>query len=81
MKPGGTKGGDILFIWGLGILLLGFGAYLFLDSVRVVAGQGGGMISGLMRGRGGMGGAIGNGISGGGDGGAGGSGGAGGDEG
>jgi len=58
MKPGGTKGGDILFIWGLGIFLLGFGAYLFLDSVRVVAGHGG-MISGFMRGRG-MGGTLSN---------------------
>jgi len=51
MKPGGTKGGDILFIWGLGIFLLGFGAYLFLDSVHVVAGHGG-MFSGMLRGRG-----------------------------
>ena len=52
MKPGGTKGGDSLFIWGLGLFLLGFGAYLLLDSVRVVAGHGGGALSGAMRDRG-----------------------------
>lgn len=56
MQPGGSKGGETLFLWGLGIFLLGFGAYLFLDSVRVTAGHGG-VISGLFRGgRGGGGG-------------------------
>ncbi len=51
MKPGGTKGGDVLFYWGLGLVLIGFGVYLFLDSVRVVAGHGG-AVSGMMRGMG-----------------------------
>jgi len=59
MKPGGTKGGDALFLLGLGILLLGVGIYIFLDSTRVVAGNGGGMFSGMMRGRG-MGGTLSN---------------------
>lgn len=61
MKPGGTQGGESLFIWGLGLFLLGFGAYLFLDSVRIVAGHGGGVFSGMMRGRG-MGGTLSNGL-------------------
>ncbi|MDB9741239.1 hypothetical protein OAB00_00135 [Akkermansiaceae bacterium] len=60
MKPGGTKGGEALFIFGLGLFLLGFGVYLFLDSVRVVAGHGG-MISGMLRGRG-MGGTLSSGL-------------------
>ncbi len=61
MEPGGTKGGEALFIWGLGIFLLGFGAYLFLDSVRVTAGNAG-VISGLIsrRGGGGMAGTVSN---------------------
>ena len=60
MKPGGTQGGETLFIWGLGLFLLGFGAYLFLDSVRIVAGHGG-VFSGMMRGRG-MGGTLSTGL-------------------
>lgn len=55
MEPGGTKGGETLFLWGLGIFLLGFGAYLFLDSVRLTAGHGG-LISGFLGRRGGGGG-------------------------
>ena len=51
MKPGGSQGGDILFYFGLGLFLLGFGAYLFLDSVKVVAGNYG-VFSGMMRSRG-----------------------------
>lgn len=58
MEPGGTKGGEALFIWGLGIFLLGFGAYLFLDSVRVTTGNAG-VISGLISRRGGGGGMAG----------------------
>lgn len=60
MKPGGTKGGESLFIWGLGLFLLGFGVYLFLDSVRVVADQAG-ILSGGLRRRG-MGSTLSNGL-------------------
>lgn len=64
MKPGGTKGGEQIFIWGLGIFLLGFGAYLFLDSIKVIAGERGGAISGMLgrrgRGGGGMAGTVSN---------------------
>lgn len=60
MEPGGSKGGEALFLWGVGIFLLGFGAYLFLDSVQLVAGQRG-MLSGFMRGRG-MGSTLSNGL-------------------
>lgn len=54
LKPGGTEGGDTLFLTGGGLSLCGLGLYLFLDSVRVVSGDFG-AISGLMHRRGGMG--------------------------
>jgi len=62
MEPGGNKGGETLFVWGLGLFLLGFGAYLFLDSVRIVAGNEG-VLSGMLRGRGGRGGGMGGTLS------------------
>jgi len=60
MKPGGTQGGDVLFYFGLGLFLLGFGSYLFFDSVRVVASNSG-FLSGMM-GRGGLGSTVSNGL-------------------
>ena len=53
-NPGGSEGGETLFLTGGGLILLGMGVYLFLDSVRVVSDQFGSM-SGLMNRRGGMG--------------------------
>lgn len=54
LKPGGTEGGETLFLAGGGLSLLGFGLYLFLDSVRVVTGDFG-ALSGMMHRNGGMG--------------------------
>ena len=54
LKPGGTEGGDTLFLTGGGLTLCGLGLYLLLDSVRVVSGDYG-AISGMMHRRGGMG--------------------------
>lgn len=54
LKPGGTEGGDTLFLAGGGLTLCGVGLYLLLDSVRVVTGDYG-ALSGLMNRRGGMG--------------------------
>lgn len=54
LKPGGTEGGDSLFLAGGGLCLLGLGLYLLLDSVRVVSGDFG-ALSGMMNRRGGMG--------------------------
>jgi hypothetical protein len=53
MKPGGTEGGNGSFLTGAGLVLLGVGLYLLLDSVKVVSG-GFGWFSGLSH-RGGMG--------------------------
>jgi len=50
MKPGGTDGGSALFMFGTGFLLAALGAYFFFDSVNVRT-DGGGLISGGMRGR------------------------------
>ena len=54
LKPGGTEGGETLFLTGGGLTLCGVGLYLLLDSVRVVSGDFG-AISGMMNRRGGMG--------------------------
>ena len=54
LKPGGTEGGEILFLAGGGLSLLGFGLYLLLDSVRVVTGDFG-VFSGMMHRKGSMG--------------------------
>ena len=54
LKPGGTEGGDTLFLTGGGLALFGVGLYLLLDSVRVVSGDYG-ALSGMMNRRGGMG--------------------------
>lgn len=54
LKPGGTEGGETLFLTGGGLTLCGIGLYLLLDSVRVVSGDFG-AISGMMNRRGGMG--------------------------
>ena len=54
LKPGGTEGGETLFLTGGGLSLCGLGLYLLLDSVRVVSGDYG-AISGMMNRRGGMG--------------------------
>lgn len=54
LKPGGSEGGDTLFLTGGGLTLCGVGLYLLLDSVRVVSGDYG-AISGMMNRRGGMG--------------------------
>lgn len=54
LKPGGTEGGDSLFLAGGGLCLFGVGLYLLLDSVRVVSGDFG-ALSGLMNRRGGWG--------------------------
>lgn len=54
LKPGGTEGGEPLFLTGGGLSLCGLGLYLLLDSVRVVSGDYG-AISGMMNRRGGMG--------------------------
>ncbi|MGE9268318.1 MAG: hypothetical protein ACQKBY_09495 [Verrucomicrobiales bacterium] len=51
MKPGGTEGGDVLAMAGLGCLLLALGGYLFFDSVRVSSADAG-WISGAFRGGG-----------------------------
>jgi len=54
MKPGGTEGGSGSFLMGGGLMLMALGMYLFLDSVRVQAGQFG-WVSGMIgRGRQGM---------------------------
>ncbi|MDP0491306.1 MAG: hypothetical protein Q7Q71_09685 [Verrucomicrobiota bacterium JB023] len=53
LKPGGTEGGDGLFMAGGGLTLLGLGLYFFLDSVRVVSGAFG-VFSGMVH-RGGLG--------------------------
>lgn len=54
LKPGGTEGGETLFLAGGGLSLLGFGLYFLLDSVRVVSGDFG-AFSGMMNYNGGMG--------------------------
>lgn len=54
LKPGGTEGGDSLFLAGGGLCLLGLGLYLLLDSVRVVSGDFG-ALSGMLNRGGGMG--------------------------
>lgn len=54
LKPGGTAGGEGLFLFGGGLCLLGVGLYLLLDSVRVVSGDFG-ALSGMLHRRGGMG--------------------------
>lgn len=54
LKPGGTEGGETLFLTGGGLTLCGLGLYLLLDSVRVVSGDFG-ALSGMMNRRGGMG--------------------------
>lgn len=51
LKPGGTEGGEALFLAGGGLSLFGFGLYLLLDSVRVVSGDFG-VFSGMMHRRG-----------------------------
>jgi len=38
LKPGGTEGGDGLFLGGIGLVVMALGFYLLLDSVRVVSG-------------------------------------------
>lgn len=53
LKPGGTEGGETLFLAGGGLSLLGFGLYFLLDSVRVVTGDFG-ALSGMMSRNGGM---------------------------
>mgnify|MGYP003680511276 CR=1 FL=1 len=52
MKPGGSEGGERTFVTGAGMVLLGLGLYLFLDSVPVTSAPFG-WISGRMGGRGG----------------------------
>ena len=52
MKPGGTEGGERAFLTGAGLVLLGLGLYLFLDSVQVTSAPYG-WISSRMGGRGG----------------------------
>ncbi|MGJ8725220.1 MAG: hypothetical protein ACSHYB_11735 [Roseibacillus sp.] len=54
LKPGGTEGGETLFLTGGGLTLCAVGLYLLLDSVRVVSGDFG-AVSGMMGRRGGMG--------------------------
>lgn len=54
---GGTDGGLNQFLIGFGLAALA--VYLFFDSVRVVT-DGGGLLSGMMRGRGGGGGGMGH---------------------
>ena len=54
LKPGGTEGGESLFLFGGGLALCGVGLYLLLDSVRVVSGDFG-AISGAMHRGGAMG--------------------------
>lgn len=54
LKPGGTEGGETLFLTGGGLALSGFGLYLLLNSVRVISGHAG-ALSGMMNRRGGMG--------------------------
>ena len=54
LKPGGSEGGETLFLAGGGLALCGVGLYLLLDSVRVVSGDYG-AFSGMMHRRGGMG--------------------------
>ncbi len=49
LKPGGTEGGDGLFLGGIGLVLMALGLYLLLDSVRVVSG-GYGMFSRMIGG-------------------------------
>ena len=61
LKPGGSEGGETLFLTGGGLVLFGLGLYLLLDSVRVVSGDFG-AISGSMNRRGGMGGTTSMGI-------------------
>jgi len=50
LKPGGTDGGGALFMFGAGFLLAALGLYFFFDSVNVRT-DGGGLLSGAMRGR------------------------------
>lgn len=54
LQPGGSEGGETLFLTGGGLTLCGLGLYLLLDSVRVVSGDYG-ALSGMMNRRGGMG--------------------------
>ena len=52
MKPGGTEGGDKLFLGGLALMAAGL--YFFLDSVRVSTGQFGSISGWIGGGRQGM---------------------------
>lgn len=52
MKPGGTEGGEKAFVFGLGLILVGLGLYLFLDSVRVTSAPFGWISAGMGRGLG-----------------------------
>lgn len=54
LKPGGDEGGDALFGFGFGLLLLALGGYLFLDSVQVTSREGGWVSGAIGRGRQGM---------------------------
>ncbi|MEZ5299681.1 MAG: hypothetical protein R3F11_03275 [Verrucomicrobiales bacterium] len=49
MKPGGTEGGSAPYLAGIGLLLIGVGLYFFFDSVQIHT-DGGGAISGALRG-------------------------------
>ncbi len=51
IKPGGTDGGALKFLFGLALSIVG--VYLLIDSVRIETGHAG-MISGRMGGAGGM---------------------------
>jgi hypothetical protein len=56
IKPGGTDGGAIKFLFGLALSVVG--VYLLIDSVRFTTGHSG-LISGMMHGRRGGGGGMG----------------------
>lgn len=50
LNPGGRPGGEVKFL--IGLLLSAVGLWLFFDSVRIQTGHGG-LFSGMMHGRGG----------------------------
>lgn len=54
LRPGGEEGGDALFGFGFGLLLLALGGYLFLDSVQVTSREGGWVSGAIGRGRQGL---------------------------